>query len=213
MDLPESKGYFVTGTDTGVGKTRVTVALMERLKAQGHTVIGMKPVAAGCKRENGIWVNDDALLLQQHSSIQLPYKTINSYAFELPIAPHLAANQKGIMISLERLVSESQLLTCQADYLIIEGAGGWEAPLNEEARISDLAKKVGFPVILVVGLRLGCINHALLSVQAIQQSGQLMAGWVANQIDPNMECLKENIETLQQQIESPLLEFIPWQKA
>ncbi len=213
MELPESKGFFITGTDTGVGKTQVTVALMKNLKAQGRTVIGMKPVAAGCQRVKGVWVNDDALQLQRHSSVQLPYETINPYAFERPLSPHLAARHDGKVVSLERLVSESLLLASQVDCLLIEGAGGWEVPLNENARISDLAKKVGFPVILVVGLRLGCINHALLSILAIQQSGLACAGWIANQIDPEMECQEENIETLRQQIKPPLLAFMPWQEA
>ncbi len=210
MDLPESKGFFITGTDTGVGKTVITVALMEWLKQQGKTVIGMKPIAAGCEWQGERWVNDDALQLQQHSSVKLPYETVNPYAFKKPISPHLAAEADGELISIERLKRESQLLEQQADCLVVEGAGGWEVPLNRQERIADLAKAINYPVILVVGLRLGCINHALLSIAAIEQSGLKCAGWIANQVDPDMAYLEENRETLQQNIKAPMLAFVPF---
>ncbi|RLA20636.1 MAG: dethiobiotin synthase [Gammaproteobacteria bacterium] len=213
MELPESKGFFITGTDTSVGKTVITVALMEWMKQQGKSVIGMKPVAAGCEWQGERWVNEDALLLQQHSSVELPYETINPYAFKKPISPHLAAEADGELISIERLRRESQLLEQQADCLLVEGAGGWEVPLNRQERIADLAKAINYPVILVVGLRLGCINHALLSVAAIEQSGLKCAGWIANQVDTDMACLDENRETLQQNIEAPMLAFVPFSQS
>lgn len=212
MELPESKGFFITGTDTEVGKTVVTVALMEWLKRQGKSVIGMKPVAAGCEWQGGRWVNDDALQLQQHSSIELPYETINPYPFKKPVSPHLAAEAEGGLISIARLQRESQLLEKQADCLLIEGAGGWEVPLNRHERIADLAKAINYPVILVVGLRLGCINHALLSIAAIEQSGLECVGWIANQVEADMACLEENRATLQESIKPPMLAFVPFGK-
>ncbi len=212
MDLPESKGFFITGTDTGVGKTVITVALMEWLKSQGKSVIGMKPIAAGCEQECGRWVNEDALQLQQHSSIELPYETVNPYAFRKPVSPHLAAEADNESVSIERLKHESRLLEQQSDCLLVEGAGGWEVPLNRQERIADLAKAINYPVILVVGLRLGCINHALLSIAAIEQSGLECAGWIANQVDPEMICLEENRETLQQSIGVPMLAFVPFSR-
>jgi dethiobiotin synthetase len=210
MDLPESKGFFITGTDTGVGKTVITVALMAWLKSRGKSVIGMKPIAAGCEWQNDRWVNEDASQLQQHSSIKLPYETINPYAFRKPISPHLAAEADGELVSIERLKHESTLLAQQVDCLLVEGAGGWEVPLNRQERIADLAKAINYPVILVVGLRLGCINHALLSIAAIERSGLQCVGWIANQVDPDMACIEENRETLRLNINVPMLAFVPF---
>lgn len=203
-------GFFITGTDTGVGKTWITVALMQALKDRGLTTLGMKPVASGCRRENGLLVNEDAVMLQANASFYLPYDAVNPFAFEPAIAPHIAAEQAGIRICLATIQDRFRALQCQADTVLVEGAGGWEVPLNREQRISDLAAVLGLPVIVVVGLRLGCLNHALLTFGALEHSGVPCAGWVANQIDPGVACLSENIETLREALHPPLLGVMPY---
>lgn len=209
------QGYFVTGTDTGVGKTRITLALMHALQKDGSIVIGMKPVASGCEQTPDGLRNEDALLLQAQSSLDLPYESINPYAFELPVSPHIAAEKAGAKIQIEVIHKQMLLLMKSADCLIVEGVGGWHVPLSEQKgdhdSTEDLAIALGLPVILVVGMRLGCLNHALLTYQAIVQSGLQCAGWVANQIDPDFDCLNENIETLKGQIKAPLIGALSFQ--
>lgn len=206
------KGYFITGTDTGVGKTWATLALMAHLQQQGHCVLGMKPVASGCEQTAEGLRNEDALLIQQQASIALPYDTINPYAFAPAIAPHLAAAQGDVAIELEPIKTLAGDLHGQSDYLLVEGAGGWLVPLSANTSIADLATSLQLPVILVVGLRLGCINHALLSVAAIQQSGCVLAGWVANILDPQMPCLQQNIDSIGTRVTAPLLGTLPYQQ-
>ncbi|MBE0509675.1 MAG: dethiobiotin synthase [Chromatiales bacterium] len=206
------KGYFITGTDTGVGKTWATLALMAHLQQAGHCVLGMKPVASGCEQTAEGLRNEDALLIQQQSTIALPYDAINPYAFAPAIAPHLAATQAGVEIDLSHLTGSARALQQQSDYLIVEGAGGWLVPLNKASSIADLAWQLQLPVILVVSLRLGCINHALLSATAIRQSGCELAGWVANILDPQMPCLQQNIDSITARVPAPLLGTLPYQQ-
>jgi len=203
--ISKQGGFFITGTDTGVGKTRITVALMQALKDRGLTTLGMKPVASGCRWKNGLLVNDDALMLQANASFYIPYDAVNPFAFEPAISPHIAAEQAGIRVCLATIQDRCRALQRLADTVLVEGIGGWEVPLNREQRVADLAAVLDLPVIVVVGLRLGCLNHALLTFGAVERSGVPCAGWVANQIDPDFACLSENIETLRQALHPRLL--------
>ena len=200
--------FFITGTDTGVGKTWATVALMRYLKAKGQSVIGMKPVAAGCEWVEGQLKNEDALLLQQNASIDLKYEEVNPYAFEKPISPHLAADKNTVKI--DRIIQRFEDLKNKADVIIVEGAGGWLAPLSSEIDIADLAKKLSIPVIMVVAIRLGCINHARLTFQSIQLAGVDCAGWLAVCVDPVMQQQAENIKTIKDKVSAPLLGVFPY---
>lgn len=196
----------MTGTDTGVGKTTVSCALLKAFAARGKKVVGMKPVVAGS--ENGQWCDVEQLIAA--SNIRVDRQHVNPYAFDPPVSPHIAAQQAGIDIDLIMIQHAYQSLSHQADFVIVEGAGGFLVPLNAQQTGADLALALNLPVILVVGMRLGCLNHALLTVQAIRASGLLLAGWVANCIDPEMLVLAENIATLEQRVGSPLLEIIPF---
>jgi dethiobiotin synthetase len=204
------RGFFVTGTDTGIGKTWVACGLLSALQQRGYAVIGMKPVASGCMHTPAGLRNEDALRLQALSSIQLPYEMLNPYAFEPPIAPHIAAREVGQKIAFERIRAIIESLGQGADYLIVEGVGGWRVPLGEEGDVGSLAAVLGFPLILVVGIRLGCINHALLSAEAVQAKGLALAGWIANVIDPATERLAENLQTLREAIVAPCLGVVPF---
>lgn len=206
-----TKAYFITGTDTGVGKTYVSCALLRALAAEGKRVLGMKPVAAGCERVSDQLISDDVRQLQAASNVQASLDVINPYAFEPPIAPHIAAQQAGIEIQLSRIVQAFNTLQAQADVVIVEGVGGFCVPLNATEDTADLAVALDIPLILVVGLRLGCLNHALLSVEAIASRGLTLAGWVANHIDANMQSQQENITALQQRIAAPLVARLPVQ--
>lgn len=201
-----SKGFFVTGTDTGIGKTTISCALLHVFAAQGKKVAGMKPVAAG--RENGQWL--DVELLLAASSVNVARQHINPYAFDSPIAPHIAAQQAGVEIDLAVIRRAYWELSAEADIVIVEGAGGFLVPVNQHQTGADLAKILNLPVILVVGMRLGCLNHALLTAQAIKAAGLTLAGWVANCIDPQMLVLAENIATLEQRLDGPLLGVVPF---
>ena len=203
-----AKGYFITGTDTDVGKTWVTIALMRHFKAQGKSVVGMKPVASGCLLRDGQLKNEDALLIQENASVELGYDLINPYAYELPVSPHLAGVKNPV--KLGELVSGFEVLKELADIVLVEGAGGWCTPLNEREDISDLAKSLALPVIVVVAIRLGCINHARLTYQAIERSGVVCAGWIAMCTDPEMLCRDENIQTIKASLEAPLLGVLPY---
>jgi len=204
-----TSGYFITGTDTDVGKTCATIALMRYFKRQGKTVLGMKPVASGCTVQAGELKNADALLIQEHASIAVDYQWINPYAYELPVSPHIAGVDNPV--KLATIVERFKRLKALAEVVIVEGAGGWYAPLNAQDDISDLAKVLGLPVILVVGLRLGCINHALLTVAALEQKGLILAGWIANQIDPQFSMFNQNVATLKMRIDAPCLSVVMWQ--
>lgn len=201
------KGYFITGTDTDVGKTWATIALMRFFKAQGSSVVGMKPVAAGCEWQDGQLKNEDALLIQNDGSVNLNYQQINPYAFEAAVSPHLAA--KGDEVDGGSILQAFNLIKQKADVVLVEGAGGWLVPLNDEYDIADLAKEMQLPVIMVVAIRLGCINHARLTYQAIVGSGCICAGWLAVCVDAEMAMQKENINTISNKITAPLLGVLP----
>ncbi len=202
-------GYFVTGTDTGVGKTWVSLALMRQLQLQGLRVIGMKPVATGCERHEGRLINDDARLLLAHSSTELRYEDINPYAFEPPIAPHLAAAEAGEHIDLERIAAAHERLLRYDATTVVEGLGGWLVPLDAEHTTADLALRLRLPVIIVVALRVGCLNHALLSVESIRGHGATLAGWVANPI-PGTSYSEAIAAALRDRIPAPCLGQLPW---
>ena len=203
------RGYFITGTDTDVGKTIIGLGVVEALKRQGHKVGVMKPIAAGCDETDAGLSNQDALLLQRHTNVAIDYNLINPYPFEPAIAPHIAAADANVRIDIETIHQHYQTIAAQSDCVVVEGAGGWQVPLNDFQTIADLAKRLQLPVILVVGMRLGCISHALLTTESICAMGLPLAGWVANQIEPEMSRLEENIATLQQRINAPLLGRIP----
>lgn len=207
-----SRGFFITGTDTDVGKSWVTAGLMAKLQQQGHSVVGMKPVASGCRETPEGLRNADALLLQRQASHAVDYPLINPYAFRPAIAPHLAAEQAGQRIKIGKITERFIQLKGMADGVVVEGVGGWLVPLNDVETVADLALALQLPVILVVGLRLGCINHALLTAEAIRASGCTLAGWVANTVDPQMALPQETVEAIARRINAPLLGTIPHEK-
>ncbi len=200
-------GFFITGTDTDVGKTWVTIALLRRFSRQGIKAVGFKPVAAGCVRQEGRWVNQDALLIQEHSSIQLDYKIINPYAFAAPLSPHIACGD--VLVNLETIQAAFMQINLSAECVLVEGAGGWLSPLSREMDNAYLAKILALPVIVVVGMRLGCINHARLTVQAIREAGLPCAGWVAVEIVPEFAGFQGALEFLQKSLNTPLLGVLP----
>lgn len=192
--------FFITGTDTGIGKTYFSCQWLSSLKQQGVRTIALKPLATGGEPD------EDALQLQQAASINLPYEMVNPFNFEPAIAPHLAAALNGQNLKASSIAEGCMpALSHQADLYLIEGAGGWLVPFNDHETWSDFVKIIGAKVILVVGMRLGCLNHALLSAAAIERSGCEFAGWVANVFDQDMPCLQENITCLQSRIRAPLL--------
>lgn len=202
------RGLFVTGTDTGIGKTWATLSLMKALQQQGLRVVGMKPVATGAELCNGRWVNEDALALQRAASVPVPYELVNPYVFEPPVSPHIAAAQAGRTIELQRIVEAFGELHEFADCVLVEGVGGWKVPLSRRESVADMALALALPVVLVVGLRLGCLNHALLSYSAIQTSGADFAGWIANHLVSDLPYVDENIRTLDDAMERrPLMEL------
>ncbi len=206
-----ARAYFITGTDTGCGKTLVTSALLTHVKAKGHSCLALKPVATGARLTPEGLRNDDALQLQQLSSVRLPYQDINPYVYAPAVSPHLAAAETRQQIDLSVIVDNFSRLRNRAQFIFVEGVGGWYAPLTTSDTVADLAEHLGLPVILVVGLRLGCLNHALLSYRAIKQCALPVAGWVANSIDPAMEHRQQNIDTLQRLIDAPLLATLTYQ--
>lgn len=205
-----SRGYFVTGTDTGVGKTLVTAALLRRLRESGVRVAGMKPVAAGAVAGPEGPANADALLLQAESSVWHPYALVNPWLFEAAIAPHLAAAETGVVIDTDRIVKAAETLRAATDVLLAEGAGGFLVPLDAHRSFAELPGLLGMEVLLVVGLRLGCLNHALLTVEAIAARGCRLAGWIGNGIDPAFARHDENVATLTARIAAPCLGIVPW---
>lgn len=202
------QGWFITGTDTDVGKTLVSAALVAWLAEHG-TACGYKPVAAGCKLVDGKLRNEDALALQACSQPQPTYEQVNPVALQAAIAPHIAAEQIGTAIETAPLIGGLRTLRSSHQYIVVEGAGGWLVPLNERETFADVAAEIGFPVILVVAVRLGCINHALLTANAIENSGLPFAGWVANCLQADLPALQENINTLKQRLNAPLLGIVP----
>ena len=199
-------GYFVTGTDTEVGKTLVSCALLLHLRKQHARVVGMKPVAAGTTPEGD---NEDALALRAAGSVRVPCALDNPYCLPLPMSPHLAARAAGQRIEVDVLVERYRQLAALADAVVVEGAGGFFVPLNESQTGADLAQALNLPVLLVVGLRLGCLNHALLTQEAILSRGLQIAGWVANRIDPQMQAQDDNIAYLREHLKAPLWADVP----
>ena len=204
------RDFFVTGTDTGVGKTLVTAALLRRLRESGVTVAGMKPVAAGVVAGPEGPANPDALLLQAESSVRHPYALVNPWLFEPAIAPHIAAAEAGVVIDTDRIVEALEILRASADVVLAEGAGGFLVPIDSRRSFAELPGLLGMDVLLVVGLRLGCLNHALLTVDAIAARGYRLAGWVGNCIDPAFARRDANIATLTEMIAAPCLGIVPW---
>lgn len=199
---------FVTGTDTEVGKTRISVALIELLQRQGKRVAAMKPIASGSELTIEGLRNDDAVQLRQQADVELPYELMNPYAFAPAIAPHIAAEQVGKVMDIELIKHNFELIRLQSDVVVVEGAGGWLVPINAKATMADLAISLNLPVILVVGIGLGCINHTLLTVKAIESTGLKLQGWVANNLKYNSEAF-EIIETLTQRVSAPCLGHVP----
>ncbi|WP_349780659.1 dethiobiotin synthase [Xanthomonas sp. WHRI 7065] len=207
MQLP---ALYVTGTDTGIGKTMASTALLHALRRQGHTAVGMKPVASGCEHTLQGWRNEDALALQAASAPQPDYATLNPYALPAPLAPELAAADVGVSLSLEPIAQAFAQLRAQAEVVVVEGVGGWAAPLSADLDQADLVRALKLPVVLVVGIRLGCINHARLTAAAIAADGLDCIGWIANEVDPQMERIEENIGMLRQRLAMPCWGRIGW---
>jgi dethiobiotin synthetase len=205
-----TRGCFITATDTEAGKTWIALGLMSALQQRGLRVAGMKPVASGCVQTAQGLRNSDALMLMRQSGLSLAYEDINPYAFEPAIAPHIAAEESRIGIDLHRIVDACEKLGRMADFTVVEGVGGWSVPLTETLGVRDLAAALSLPVILVVGLRLGCINHALLTAEAIVRDGLPLAGWIANQVDPVYSRIPQTIATLKAGIHAPCLAEVPW---
>ena len=207
-----NKAFFVAGTDTEIGKTLVSCALLHGFVQQGFKTVGMKPVAAGAFLQGGVWCNEDVVALKEHSNLAASSERdhlINPYLFKLPAAPHIAAEQEQRRIDVSVIVECYRQLATQAEAIIVEGVGGFNVPFNATEDSALMAQQVNLPVILVVGMRLGCINHALLTVEAIAARGLTLAGWVANCAQNEMAYLSENVSALQQRISAPLLGCIP----
>jgi dethiobiotin synthetase len=205
-----ARGLFVTGTDTGVGKTLVAAALLHALARRSVRAAGMKPVASGCTRTPEGLRNEDALALARHANVAAGYALINPYAFEPPIAPHIAAAAAGVRIEVATIERACAALAARADRIVVEGVGGWRVPLNESEDVADLARTLGLPVLLVVGLRLGCLSHARLTADAIAGCGLRWAGWVASCVDPQMAKVRENLAALAQRLPPPHLGTVPF---
>ena len=202
-------GYFIAGTDTGVGKTMIATALISHLVAAGQRVAAMKPVSAGCVRTEEGCLNDDVVQLRQAANVAVPLDLVNPYAFKPAIAPHIAAQQVGVEIDFARIEQAYREIASQADWVIVEGVGGFFVPLNATQTAADLVQRLALPVILVVGMRLGCLNHALLTVEAMRRRDIFVAGWIANRIDPDMTAFEENLASLQARISAPLWGVVP----
>ena len=202
---PQGRGFFVTGTDTGVGKTLVACALLYGLAARGYRVIGMKPVAAGAHEESGRLVNDDAAALRAAGNVAADDDCVNPYCFVPAIAPHIAAAEAGVHIERTRIRDAFRALALRSDYVVVEGAGGFRVPLGIDFDTADLASELRLPVVLVVGMRLGCLNHALLTADAIRAARVRLAGWVANHTDAQMQRPNENVGALEERLNAPLV--------
>ncbi len=200
---------YVTGTDTGIGKTLASTALLHALRSRGVRAIGMKPVASGCEQVDGQWRNADALALLAASDPKPAYADLNPYALPLPLAPELAAREAGVEVSLQDMLAAHARLSTQADALVVEGVGGWGAPLSANLMQADLVLALKMPVLLVVGLRLGCLNHALLSARAIANDGVHLAGWIASHVDPAMERVEDNLHMLRERLPAPCWGVLP----
>ncbi len=204
-------GIFVTGTDTGVGKTLVAVSLVKALVAHGLRVSVMKPIASGSEHTAAGLRNADALALAAAANVAAPYEAVNPYCFEPAISPHIAAEEAGIGVETRVIRQSFETVSVGADFVVVEGAGGWYAPVSDSQTMSDLPKLLDVPVLLVVGLRLGCLNHALLTKRAIEADGAEFAGWVANSIDPTLERRAENLSSLERRLGGPPLAVFPFE--
>jgi len=211
--VSEARSLFVTGTDTGVGKTLISAALLHTLAQRHARVVGMKPVAAGLVQRGDAWLSEDVLMLRTASTVRVPAELDNPVALPEPLSPHLAAAHAGRHVSVAQLLTAQRALLARADVVLVEGAGGWRVPLNDNETLADLARAMAAPVVLVVGLRLGCLNHTLLTAEAIRADGLTLAGWVANSVDPHMACREENIDSLRRRLGAPLLGIVPWMPA
>ncbi len=205
-----TQAVFLTGTDTGVGKTVVATGLLAAAAARGLTTLGLKPVAAGCERQDGEWRNADACRLLETASISLDYQCINPVALRPAIAPHIAAAEAGLRLQASVLAGHCTRVLAAAtpDFAVVEGAGGWHVPLNSRESMADVAIALGLPVLMVVGMRLGCLNHALLTAESIRRSGLMLAGWVANFPAP-MAYAQENEATLRELLPAPCVGSVP----
>ena len=206
-------GFFITGTDTDAGKTIATCSLLHAFSQKNLKTLGVKPLASGSYHTPQGLRNQDALMLQQWSTLKLPYSIINPVVFEKPIAPHLAAAQSNQVLSVEIILSRCYALTQDfgADLTLVEGAGGWSVPLNDKEIMADLAAHINYPAVLVVGLQLGCLSHTLLTYESILRKGLPIAGWIANHVEKDFSYATENIDTLKQFIKVPLIGIIPYQ--
>lgn len=207
---PPPRSLFVTGTDTGIGKSVASASLLYALRAMGARAVGMKPVASGCEPGEHGWRNEDALLLQAASSPTPAYDDVNPYALPQPLAPEIAAAEAGVALSLGPILAAHARLAALADTVVVEGVGGWAAPLSARLDQIDLVRALDAPVVLVVGLRLGAINHARLSARAIQADGARLVGWIANAIDPHMARADENFEILRRRLPVPCWGRLPY---
>ena len=209
----QAQSCFIVGTDTNVGKTYVASRIIAQFVEDGYKTIGMKPIASGCElNANGELMNEDVTALSNASNIKAPLNLINPYRFQPAIAPHIAAQKIGVEMSIPTILNAFESLKNQAEVVVVEGAGGFLVPINNNQTLADLAVALKLPIVLVVGMRLGCINHALLTFEAIKNRGLHLSGWVANQIDPQMPVFQENLESLKRIIKAPLLEMVGWQK-
>ena len=204
-------GCFVTGTDTGVGKTLVSTGLLHALAPHHRRVVGMKPVAAGVVPWGEDWASEDAIALRSASTLAVAPELDNPVLLLDPLSPHIAAERAGVQIDIAAIVRSYQALAAQADAVVVEGAGGFHVPLTDTQTGADLAQALALPVVLVVGLRLGCLSHALLTAEAIRARGLVLVGWVANRVDPEMEAVDENIAYLRARLGVPLLAEVPYQ--
>lgn len=204
------KGVFVTATDTGAGKTLVSCAIIRALRRTGRRVAGMKPVASGCEQTARGLTSEDASQLAAASGLAVPIDLVNPYRFAPAIAPHVAAAQAGVRVDLQRIETAYRALCRLADWVVVEGVGGLRVPLNAEEDVADLARRLNLPVVLVVGMRLGCLNHALLTAEAIDRRGLPWCGWIANHVDPQMAVPDANADAIEQRLRVPLLARIPW---
>ena len=207
--IPSRFCCFVTGTDTEIGKTLVSSAILHKLAQSGRRACGMKPVAAGAALIDGELRNDDADMLRAAGNVHLPSSITTPFMLREPAAPHIAAALEGVTIEPVPILAAYAEIQAASDAVVVEGVGGFRVPFNEDFDSADLAAQLNLPVILVVGMRLGCINHALLTVEAIVERGLVLAGWVANSVDPNMRFERENIDALEQRIPAPLLGHVP----
>jgi dethiobiotin synthetase len=205
-----AQGVFITGTDTGCGKTEITLGLMLHLQRAGLTVLGMKPVATGAEQTPQGLRNQDARRIQRQGSLALRYEQVNPFVYSPAIAPHLAAAQAGRPIEVGPILNEYDRLSELADVMVVEGIGGWRVPLGPRLSLPDLVRALDLPVILVVGMKLGCLNHALLSQESIRHAGLELRGWIANQIDPGMQAREENLATLNHWLDAPCLGEVPY---